>query len=154
MISFDKRFSILSSLHSPGGQTLFRPCHHLKVKVKSLSRVRLFVTPWTVAYHTPLSMGFSRQEYWSGLLFPSPEDLPNPGIKPASPALAGVGRWILYHWATREAPDKLPIHCQWCESGKRCRQAISLPDLCGRQFCCIIATKVSFLFFRANFLKE
>ena len=41
-------------------------------EVKLLSRVRLFVTPWTVAYHTPPSMGFSRQEYWSGLPFPSP----------------------------------------------------------------------------------
>ena len=58
-----------------------------KVKVKSLSRVWLFVTPWTVAYQDPLSMRFSRQEYWSGLPFPSPEDLPNPGIEPGSPAL-------------------------------------------------------------------
>ena len=56
-------------------------------QVKSLSRVWLFVTPWTVAYHAPLSMGFSRQEYWSGLPFPSSEDLPNPGIEPGSPAL-------------------------------------------------------------------
>ena len=48
----------------------------------SLSRVRLFVTPWTVAYQVPPSMGFSRQEYWSGLPFPSPGDLPNPGIEP------------------------------------------------------------------------
>ena len=55
--------------------------------VKSLSRVRLFATPWTVAHQTPLSMGFSRQEYWSGLPFPSPGDLPNPGIQPGSPAL-------------------------------------------------------------------
>ena len=45
--------------------------------------------PWTVAHQAPLSMGFSRQEYWSGLSCPSPADLPNPGIKPASPALAG-----------------------------------------------------------------
>ena len=44
-------------------------------------------TPWTVAYKAPLSMGFSRQEYWSGLPFPSPGDLSNPGIKPGSPAL-------------------------------------------------------------------
>ena len=44
-------------------------------------------TPWTVAHQAPLSMGFSRQEYWSGLPFPSPGDLPNPGIKPRSPAL-------------------------------------------------------------------
>ena len=57
------------------------------VKVMSLSHVRLFVTPWTVAYQAPPSMGFSRQEYWSGLPFPSPEDLPDPGIKPRSPTL-------------------------------------------------------------------
>ena len=44
-------------------------------------------TPWTVAHQAPLSVGFSRQEYWSGLPFPSPGDLPNPGIKPGSPAL-------------------------------------------------------------------
>ena len=55
--------------------------------MKSLSRVRLFATPWTVAYYAPPSMGFSRQEYWSGLPFPSPEDLPDPGIEPRSPAL-------------------------------------------------------------------
>ena len=59
----------------------------MKVKVKQLSCVRLFVTPWTIAYHAPPSMGFSRQEYWSGLPFPSPGDLLNPGIKPGSPAL-------------------------------------------------------------------
>ena len=53
----------------------------------SLSHVQLFATPWTVAYQAPPSMGFSRQEYWSGLLFPSPGDLPNPGIEPGSPAL-------------------------------------------------------------------
>ena len=55
--------------------------------MKSLSRVLLFATPWTVAYHAPPSMGFSRQEYWSGLPFPSPGDLPDPGIEPESPAL-------------------------------------------------------------------
>ena len=55
--------------------------------MKLLSRVRLFVTPWTVANQAPLSMGFSRQEYWSGLPFPSPGDLPDPGIEPKSPAL-------------------------------------------------------------------
>ena len=57
------------------------------VKVKSLSHVRLFATPWTVAYKASPSMGFSRQEYWSGLPFPSPGDLPDPGIEPGSPAL-------------------------------------------------------------------
>ena len=57
-----------------------------------IHRVRLFVTPWTVAQQAPLSMEFSRQEYWSGVPFPSPGDIPNPGIKsasPVSPALAG-----------------------------------------------------------------
>ena len=58
-----------------------------KKKVKLLSRVWLFATPWTVPYHAPPSMGFSRQECWSGVPFPSPEDLPNPGIKPGSPSL-------------------------------------------------------------------
>ena len=53
----------------------------------SLSHVRFFATPWTVACQAPLSMGFSRQGYWSGLPFPSPSDLPNPGIEPGSPAL-------------------------------------------------------------------
>ena len=61
----------------------------VKVKVKVLSHVRLFVTPWTVAYQAPPSMGFSRQEYWIGVPFPSPGDLPDLGIKPISPALTG-----------------------------------------------------------------
>ena len=55
--------------------------------MKSLSHVQLFATPWTVAYQAPPSMGFSRQAYWSGLPFPSPGDLPDPGIEPRSPAL-------------------------------------------------------------------
>ena len=58
--------------------------HH---EVKSLSHVRLFAMPWTVAYQVPPSMGFSRQEYGSGLPFPSPGDIPNPGIEPRSPTL-------------------------------------------------------------------
>ena len=55
--------------------------------MKLLSRVRLFATPWTVAYQASPSMGFSRQEYWSGVPQPSPGDLPDPGIEPWSPAL-------------------------------------------------------------------
>ena len=51
-----------------------------KVKVKLLSCVQLFVTPWTITYQTSLPMGFSKQEYWSGFPFPSPGDLPDPGI--------------------------------------------------------------------------
>ena len=61
--------------------------NEIKVKVKSLSWVRLFVTLWTVAHQAPPSMGFSRQEYWSGVPFPSPGDLPNSGIEPRPPAL-------------------------------------------------------------------
>ena len=53
----------------------------------SLTRVRLSATPWTVAYQAPPSMGFSRQECWSGLPFPSPGDPPDPGIEPGSPTL-------------------------------------------------------------------
>ena len=69
-------------------------------EVKSLSRVRLFATPWPVAHQAPLSMGFSRQEYWSGLPFPSPGDLPDPGIEPRSPTLQA-------DTLTSEPPGKL-----------------------------------------------
>ena len=75
----------------------------LHCEVKSLSGVRLFATPWTVAYQASPSMGFSRQDYWSGLPFPSPGDLPNQGIEPGSPALeAGTltseppGKWTKF----------------------------------------------------------
>ena len=76
-------------LGSPPPQNFFFNCEckALKMKVKSFSRVRLFATPWTVAYQASPSMRFSRQEYWSGLPVPSPGDLPNPGIEPRSPAL-------------------------------------------------------------------
>ena len=65
-----------------------------KWKVKSLSHIWLFVTPWTVAHQAPPSMEFSRQEYWSGLPFPSPGDLPNSGIEPGSPALQADTLWL------------------------------------------------------------
>ena len=66
-----------------------RAGHHSVCSVCVLSYVRRFVTPWTVACQATLSMEFSRQEYWSGLPFPPPWNLPDPGIKLASPALAG-----------------------------------------------------------------
>ena len=66
---------------------------------KSLSPVWFFATPWTVARQAPLSMGFSRQEYWNGLLFPPAGDFPNPGLNPTSPALAG-------RFSTAELPGK------------------------------------------------
>ena len=77
----DKLDSFSSEVHSSAESNSFA------LDVKSLSRVQLFATPWTVAHQAPPSTGFSRQEYWSGLPFPSPGDVPNPGIKPRSPAL-------------------------------------------------------------------
>ena len=62
------------------------PCY-LKVKVKWLSHVPLFASPWPIAYQAPPSMGFLKQEYWSELSFPSPGNLPNPGIELWSPTL-------------------------------------------------------------------
>ena len=73
--------------------------------MKSLSRVRLFATPWTVAYQSSQSMGFSRQEYWSGLPFPSPGDPPDPGIEPESPALEA-------DTLTSEPPGKPGVLCK------------------------------------------
>ena len=78
----------------------------VKVKVKSLSRVRLFVTPWTIAHQAPPSKGFSRQEYWSGLPFHSPRDLPDPGIKPRSPTLQADA-------LTSEPPGKPRRQVRW-----------------------------------------
>ena len=78
------------------GQRALKPAC---VCAQSLSRVRLFVTLWTVAHQAPLSMGFPRQECWSGLPFPSPGDLPDSGMEPASPlapTLAG-GFFTLSH---------------------------------------------------------
>ena len=78
--------------------------HSRKYKCRVVSCVRLFATPWTIACQAPLSMGFSRQEYWSGLPFPTPGDLPDLGIEPASPALQayslpseplGKPKWVL-----------------------------------------------------------
>ena len=76
--------SVSYSFKSTG---LLSPWKWSEVIVKLLSHVQLFATLWTVAHQAPLSMGFSRQEYWSGLPFPSPGDLPDPGIEPRSPAL-------------------------------------------------------------------
>ena len=71
---------------------------------ESLSRVQLFSTPQTVAHQAPLSMGFSRQEYWSRLPFLPPGDRPDPGMEPRSPALAGG-------FLTTEPPEKLSFGC-------------------------------------------
>ena len=87
------------SLHFNARWCMAKPIQYCKVKKKKypvlscsvcLTRVWLFATPWTVACQVPLSVGFSRQEYWNGLPSPPPGNLPNPGIEPASLALAGV----------------------------------------------------------------
>ena len=81
------------------------------VKVKLLSRVRLFATPCTIAYQVSLSMGFSRQEYWSGLPLPSPGDLPDSGIEPGSPALkvdaltSEPPGWGVFHSGCTQLPS-------------------------------------------------
>ena len=72
------------------------------------SHVRLFAIPWTVAHQAPLSMGFPKQEYWSGLPFPSPGDLHNPGIKLESPALAG-------RFFTTKPPGKPILTRRWSQ---------------------------------------
>ena len=81
LLSYKIRYS-LQHTSSPGNHFYLN-----WFKVKSLSRVQLFETPWTISYQAPLSLEFSRQEYWSGSPFPSPGDLPNPGIEPGSPIL-------------------------------------------------------------------
>ena len=81
---------------------LSKPCSHIIYSinilyVQSLFRRVWLVTPWTVTHQVPLSMGFSRQEYWSGLLCPPPGDLLNPGMESTSfmsPALAGVSIYV------------------------------------------------------------
>ena len=75
---------------------------HACMDAQLLSHVQLFATPWTIAHQAHLSMEFSRQEYWSGLPFPPPGDLPDPGVEPTSPALAGG-------FFTAEPPGKYVI---------------------------------------------
>ena len=102
---------------SPGKNTGVG-CHFLlqimKVKVKSLSRVQLFATPWTAAYQAPLSMGFSRQEYWSGLPLPSPLSIPG--------SEENKGKVILKdRFLTQSAPD---IHCKLLNQAYRPNQSL------------------------------
>ena len=75
--------------------------HNISWCVQSLSHVWLFVTPWTVTHQAPLSMGFSRQQSWSGLSCPSPGDRPDPALEPWSPALQADS--LPFFWATRKA---------------------------------------------------
>ena len=86
----------------------------------------LFAISKTVTCQTPLSMGFSRQEYWSGLPFPSPRDLPDLGIEPVSPMAPTLARGFFYHWATWKAPY------QRARAGKS--EILSFPWLTGKHF--------------------
>ena len=86
---------------------------------QSLSCVQLFETPWTVALQAPLSMGFPRQGYWSGLPFPPP-DLPDPGTEPespASPAVAGGFFTVAPKYSTANKPTVIPLDWSWVSSG-------------------------------------
>ena len=79
--------SLVQNIHCSLNSSIQSLCLFFCPVLSGFSGVQLFATPWTVAYQAPLSMGFSRQEYWSGLPFPSPGDLPDPGIEPRSPTL-------------------------------------------------------------------
>ena len=123
--------------------------------VKLLSHVLLFATPWTVAHQAPLSIEFSRQEYWSGLLFPSPGDLPDPGIEPRSPTLQAdtltselpgkpnftcIGLYNLKSWLTWQCQWKVDkkntIHCyesiSWGDIGNEVKNE---KNLCSVNYC-------------------
>ena len=75
------------------------PLLNVYMNAQLLSHVWLFATLWTVAYQAPLPLGFPRQEYWSGLPFPPPGDLPDPGMEPCVSCISCTGRRILYHLA-------------------------------------------------------
>ena len=81
------------------------------MKVKSHSRVQLFVALWTVAHQPPLALGFSRQEYWSGLPVPSPGDLPDPGLEPRYPALQADSLPTVLQAAAAKSLQLCPTLC-------------------------------------------
>ena len=100
----------------------------------------VFETPWTVAHQAPLSMGLSRQEYWSGSLCPSPGDLPNPGIEPVSPAWQADSLPLNHLGNPANSPGKCqfvvddpkPIYLFWAVLGRHCYKGF----LCCSSFFC------------------
>ena len=84
-----ERDTLQATMHNEGVTVINIFVPIMGCMLSRFSHVRLFVTPWTVACHTPLSMGFSRQAYWSGLPFPSPGDLPDLGVEPQVSHIAG-----------------------------------------------------------------
>ena len=124
------------------GESWLPPSNAMQLRCALLlSRGPALVIPWTVACQAPLSTGFPRQEYWSGLPFPTPGDLPDPGTEPASLA-PRTGRQILYLCATGEAHAcsgaGLKLIC--------CREADSLPAGCGISFSLPRSTSTSIYF--------
>ena len=103
--------------------------------MSSLSRVRLFATPWTVAHQAVPSMGFSRQGYWSGLPFPSPGELPDPGIEPGSPILQAdtlpsepPGKPWMVTWLVPKDTASVPALTPLYPAGLRKFSSISTPQ--------------------------
>ena len=84
---------------------------HACMHAQLLSHVQLFAAPWTIAHQAHLSMEFSRQEYWSGLLFPPPEDLPDLGLKPTAPVFPELASRIF----TAEPAGKPTTCCSRCK---------------------------------------
>ena len=83
-------------------------CVYVHTHAQSISGIQLFVTPGTVTRQAPVSMGFPRQEYWSGLPFPSPGDVPNPGIEPGSLASPALPVGFFTTVAPRKSANELP----------------------------------------------
>ena len=90
-----------------GESPLMRKCVCMHAQL--LSCIWPFVTPWTVADQCSLSIGFPRQEYWNGLPFPSPRDLPYPGIRPVSPALASKFFTSSTTWEASSEAESVPM---------------------------------------------
>ena len=89
---------------------------HVKVSVSFSVVSDPFATPWTVALQAPLSVGFSRQEYWSGVPFPPPADLPNPGIEPGAPVLQADFFLPSEPWWVREKHKYSPHTPTYCQN--------------------------------------
>ena len=125
----DASFSPKNVLLMPYFQRVPRVC---RCVLSSFSRVRCFTTPWTVAHQALLSMGLSRQEYWSGQPFLPPEDLPDQGIEPASlmpPALAGRFFTTSATWEAQRAPQLTSFVCLFWLLCEACGILVSPPGI-------------------------
>ena len=114
------------------------------MRAQLLSCVWLFVIPWTIDSQAPLSMGFPKQESWSGLPFPSPGDLPNPGIKPGAPAFQAESLPLSH----QGSPEKKDIRTQISFTPLRILTAVSRPLLGSRLWAQSLTSMSSFIFMR------